>query len=108
VARGDAFHVDTFDLYSARQRQLFIQHAAAELGCREEALKRDVGCVLRELEALQDEQIKKALAPKDKTVAIPEERKAAALARLRAPGLMDVDRRQLPAVRRRRRRKPTC
>ena len=29
---ADAYHVDTFDLYSARQRALFVKQAATELG----------------------------------------------------------------------------
>ena len=43
VARDDtaSFHVDTFDLYSARQRQVFIKQAAEELEVKEEVIKRD-------------------------------------------------------------------
>ena len=34
VARADAFHVDTFDLYSVRARTAFIPQAAVELKLR--------------------------------------------------------------------------
>ena len=57
--RGEsAFHVDTLDLYSARQRSVFTKQASEELGIKEEVLRRDLGRVLLKLEELQDEQIK--------------------------------------------------
>ena len=31
ASRGEGFHVDTLDLYSARQRAAFIKQAAAEM-----------------------------------------------------------------------------
>jgi DNA primase len=69
--RGESgFHVDTFDLYSARQRGLFTKQAAEELGIKEEVFRRDLGQVLFHLEGLQDEQIKQALAPKEEAVAL--------------------------------------
>ena len=62
VAPGGRFHVDTLDLYSARQRAAFIKQAADELRReRRRSLKRDLGRVLLKLEELQDEQIRKAL-----------------------------------------------
>jgi hypothetical protein len=64
--RNDAaFHVDTLDLYSARQRGVFTKQAAEELGIKEEVVRRDLGRLLLKLEELQDEQIKQALAPKE-------------------------------------------
>jgi DNA primase catalytic core len=47
--RGEsAFHVDTFDLYAARQRSSFTKQAAAELGIKEEVIvyrrKRAAAC----------------------------------------------------------------
>ena len=57
--RGDsAFHVDTLDLYSARQRGAFTKQAAEELGIKEEVIRRDLGRVLLKLEQMHDEQIK--------------------------------------------------
>jgi len=42
--RGEsAFHVDTLDLYSARQRSGFTKQAAEELVVKEEVLRRDLG-----------------------------------------------------------------
>jgi DNA primase catalytic core len=88
--RGEsAFHVDTLDLYVARQRSGFTKQAAEELGIKEEVLRRDLGRVLLKLEELQDEQIKQALAPKEEAVTMTEEERAEALALLRDPRLLE-------------------
>jgi DNA primase len=88
--RNDAaFHVDTLDLYSARQRGVFTKQAAEELGIKEDVLRRDLGRVLLKLEELQDEQIKQALAPKDQAVTISDEDRAAAMELLRDPRLLE-------------------
>jgi DNA primase len=83
------FHVDTFDLYSARQRTVFGKQASEELGVKEEVIRRDLGHVLLKLEELQEQQIKKALEPKQEEVALGEDERAAALELLRDPQLLD-------------------
>jgi len=85
---GLAFHADTLDLYSARQRGAFVKQVAAELGLRDEAVKRDLGKVLLKLEELQEAQIKKALEPKRKTVALTDADRNAAMALLQAHDLV--------------------
>ena len=88
--RGEsAFHVDTLDLYSARQRSGFTKQGAEELGIKEEVLRRDLGRVLLKLEELQDEQIKRALQPKEEAVTLSEDDRAEALALLRDPRLLE-------------------
>jgi hypothetical protein len=88
--RGEsAFHVDTLDLYSARQRGVFTKQTAEELGLKEEVVRRDLGRVLLKLEELQDEQIKQTLAPKEEAVAISDEDRADAMELLRDPKLLD-------------------
>ena len=88
--RGEsAFHVDTLDLYSARQRSGFTKQAAEELVVKEEVLRRDLGRVLLKLEELQDEQIKQTLAPKEEAVTISDEDRAEAMELLRDPRLLD-------------------
>ena len=88
--RGEsAFHVDTLDLYSARQRSGFTKQAAEELGLKEEVIRRDLGRVLLKLEELQDEQIKQALQPKEEAVTISDEDQAQALELLRDPRLLE-------------------
>jgi DNA primase catalytic core len=88
--RGEsAFHVDTLDLYSSRQRGIFMKQAADELGIKEEVIRRDLGRVLMKLEELQDAQIKQALAPKEEAFALTEEEQAAAMELLRDPRLLE-------------------
>jgi DNA primase catalytic core len=90
TTRGEsAFHVDTLDLYSARQRSGFTKQAAEELGIKEEVLRRDLGRVLMKLEEMQDEQIKRALAPKEEAVKLSEDERAEALKLLRDPRLLE-------------------
>ena len=88
--RGEqAFHVDTLDLYSARQRNVFTKQASEEMGIKEEVFRRDLGRVLLKLEELQDEQIKRALAPKEEVVTMTAHEHSEALELLRDPRLLD-------------------
>ena len=88
--RGEsAFHVDTLDLYSARQRGMFTKQAAEELGVKEDVIRHDLGRVLLKLEELQDEQIKKALQPEEKEIQLGPEERAAAMELLSDPKLLD-------------------
>lgn len=63
VSRGEHVHIDTFDLYSSRPRQTFINQASSELGVQDDVIKKDLGKVLLKLEELQDKQIKDTLTP---------------------------------------------
>jgi hypothetical protein len=83
---GEAFHVDTFDLYSAKSRLSFIQHAALECSLDTDTVKRDVGQLLLQLEALLEKRRAAAAGPKAPT--LTEEEREAALALLRAPELL--------------------
>lgn len=89
VSCGDLFHVDTLDLYSARQRTAFLKQAAEELRLKEETLRRDLGRVLMQLEKLQDEQIRKTLNPENAGPEMSEEERAEAFTLLRDPKLLD-------------------
>jgi 5S rRNA maturation endonuclease (ribonuclease M5) len=89
VMAGSLYHVDNLDLYCARHRTGFINTAAAELQLKSEIIKRDIGKVLLKLEDLQDEQIKKALEPKDKTPQMTEAERTEALELLKSPRLLD-------------------
>jgi DNA primase len=88
VARGEAFHIDTLELYSARQRGAFIKQAAEELEVQEQVLKTDLGKVVLKLEALQHELIDKALEQK-KPAEMAEDDQVQALSLLRDPKLLD-------------------
>lgn len=89
VSRGEAFHIDTFDLYQARHRATFVKQASLELGLKEDVVKADLGRVLLKLEELQDAQIRKALEPKEKVVELTVEEKAEAMELLRDPNLLE-------------------
>jgi DNA primase len=80
------FHVDTLDLYSARQRAAFVKQASEELSLKEDVLKRDLGRVLLKLEELQQEAVKE---PVKAEVAMSDEQRAEALSLLRDPHLLD-------------------
>jgi DNA primase catalytic core len=88
-AREGTFHVDTLDLYSARQRAAYIKQAAAELGAEEEVIKRDLGRVLLGLEELHEKQLRDAMAPKPVAVLLSDQERDAALELLRDPRLLD-------------------
>jgi DNA primase len=90
ASRNDAFFVDTIDLYAAKHRAGYINHAAVELQIGEDVIKQDLGRVLLKLEALQDEHIRKTLEPKAvDAVAIDAPAREAALALLKSPDLLD-------------------
>jgi len=89
VARGEGFHVDTLDLYTARQRTVFIKQAAEELGLKEEIVKKDLGKVLLKLEELQEKQIKRALEPKEQPFKLNHQEKVEALELLKNPNLIE-------------------
>ncbi len=90
VASGDGVHVDTFDLYAAKSRQLFARAAAAELETEESTIGRDLGRLLLKLEELQDANIQAAMKPKAPSAAeIVKADEDAALALLRDPNLIE-------------------
>ncbi len=89
ISSTERFHVDTFDLYSARHRTSYLKQAAIELDIEMDILKKDLGRVLLKLEELQDEQIQSALQPKDEVPEMTDDEREEALALLRDPRLLD-------------------
>ena len=91
-SRGGGVHVDTFDLYQAKPRALFVRLASVELGVEEAVIQRDLGQLLLALEAQQEAASRKR---QDAPAAAPEppplspEDSAAALALLRDPALCE-------------------
>lgn len=88
VSRGEYFHVDTLDLYHARNRSTFINVASQEIGENEMTIKRDLGRILLKLEELQEIAIQEALKPKEVLVEIPEHEREKAIAFLKSKNLM--------------------
>jgi DNA primase catalytic core len=89
VSEGDAFHVDTLDLYNARARGMFTEQAATELRAKEPEIKSELGRVLLRLEQQQDETIRKTLEIKPAHPAMADHERDAALALLKTPDLME-------------------
>ena len=86
VKQGDAFHLDTLDLYSSKQRQVFVNQASVECGVTPEVIKTDVGKVLLQLETLQQAEPDAGavlLQP------LSDAERDEALALLKAPNLLD-------------------
>ena len=88
VAAGDAFHVDTLDLYSAKARAHYVAQATQETALAEPILKADLGRVLLALEQLQDQTIANVLKPEPQPQMADADRDAA-LALLKAPNLIE-------------------
>jgi DNA primase catalytic core len=88
-ASDGALHVDTLDLYQAKQRQAFARLAAAELKIEESILQRDLGRVLLRLEQLIEERAKAAESPIVAPAAMTSVERDAALAFLRDPALIE-------------------
>ena len=87
--RGDRFHVDTLDLYSARARTVFVKQAADELHIGEDIVKHDLGRVLLACEHVADDMVRAAQAPADQPVTLTPAEEAAALELLRSPNLVE-------------------
>ncbi len=89
VARGERFHVDSLELYSARQRASFLKQAVEELQVDAEVVKKDLGKVLLKLEELQEAEIRRQLEPDEDEVTLTSEERAEALELLGAPDLLE-------------------
>ena len=87
--RGHLFHVDTFDLYSARARGVFCRQAAEVLGLAEELVARDLGRVLMVCEERAEDAIRQAQTPEDQAVVLSDAERDRALELLRDPQLVD-------------------
>lgn len=91
LSLGERLHVDTLDLYQARSRAAFVKAAAVELGVSETILAGDLSALVLALEPVQDAAIRGALQPEaaDATPTLTAEQKAAGLALLRDPHLVE-------------------
>ncbi|HEX3832375.1 MAG TPA: CHC2 zinc finger domain-containing protein, partial [Solirubrobacteraceae bacterium] len=87
--RGHLFHVDTFDLYSARARGVFCRQAAEVLQVAEELVARDLGRVLLVCEERAEDAIRQAQAPEDPAVVLSDAERERALELLRDPQLVE-------------------
>jgi hypothetical protein len=87
VAVADRFHLDTVDLYSAKQRAAYAEAAATELRCDRDSVKGELGRVL-----LAVEETQAAVAAPAVSGAVPPmttEQRHQALSLLGSPDLLD-------------------
>lgn len=87
--RGEVFHVDPLDLYSARARGVFARAAGEELGVAEELIARDMGRVLLACEEHAERAVREAQSAEERVVKLSDTERDRALALLRDPGLVD-------------------
>lgn len=85
--RDDQFHMDKLDLYSSKQRQVFINQASVELGVKDEVIKKDLGKVLLTLEEQQAKQQENSIEKKPAELEAGD--RQAALDLLRDPDLLN-------------------
>ncbi len=88
LLHNERFHLDTLDLYQARQRQAFVKQAAEETGLESELVQRDLAKVLLELESVRDRRLLGVLQPAEPVPAMTSEEREEALAWLKAPNLI--------------------
>jgi len=84
---GGAFHVDTLELYSARQRAHFTKLASDELTVEERVIKRDLGEVLLKLEDFLEKRQKASEVSAKRELTEAEQSEALEL--LRDPALLE-------------------
>ena len=91
VERDGLVHLDSIDLYVARQRSAFVKRAAIELFTDEPLIQRDLGHILCELEQLQDRMIHQAQAPDEQEPAytMSEQQRRDAMELLQMPNLTE-------------------
>jgi len=87
VKRDEQFHLDKLDLYSSKQRQVFINQSCVELGVKDEVIKKDLGKVLLALEEQQAQQQEDS--NEKATVEIDSESRKVAMELLHDPLLLD-------------------
>ena len=87
VRHGEAFFIDSLDLYQAKPRAQFIKQTSIECGLEERIIKSDLGKLLLKLEALQEAQCQEAA--EDKAVELTEAETEQALALLKDKNLLE-------------------
>ncbi len=87
-AEPRSFFLDTVELYSAKQREIFVKQAAAELDVEESVVRRELGAILMELEAEREAEAEAALLPAA-PIAMSEVEREEAMELLRDPKLLD-------------------
>lgn len=88
VMNPDALHTDKLDLYSSKQRQVFINQAHLELGVASEVIKSDLAKLILTLEAIQ-QQRQTSDDTQSEVVTLTSIERTEALALLQDPQLLE-------------------
>ena len=88
LLHNERFHLDTLDLYQARQRQAFVKQAVEETGLETELVQRDLAKVLLELEGVRDRRLLGVMQPTEPVPAMTSEEREEALTWLKTPDLI--------------------
>jgi DNA primase len=89
VGCRERFHLDTLDLYQARQRAAFTAAAHQVLALPRETFESDLNHLVGKLETIQEERLLSALKVQDTRPIMTPEEEAKALALLREPKLFE-------------------
>ncbi|MBU3915321.1 toprim domain-containing protein [bacterium] len=89
VVFNEHYYLDHLDLYHAKSRLHFIQHACEELGVKEAILKSDLGHILLKLEEIQVDAMEKTLKPDKPKITLSAEQEQEAIAFLRSQDLIE-------------------
>jgi hypothetical protein len=92
VQRGEHLHMDKLDLYSHKQRQVFVNQASVELGLKEDIIKKELGQLLLALESESEKRRYEKAASQQQTknaVIVDCADREAALLLLRSPDLLN-------------------
>ena len=89
VGCRERFHLDTLDLYQAKQRSAFTAAAHQVLALPRETFESDLNHLVGKLEAIQEERLLSALKVQDTRPIMTPEEEAKALALLREPKLFE-------------------
>jgi len=91
ATRESFVHIDTVELYAAKQRATWIKQASVELGLSEDVARSDVSLLLRAVEQRQDELLRAQLKPSGapSVPALTPAQQDLGLALLRDPDLID-------------------
>jgi len=86
---GEGFHNDKLDLYSAKQRTVFMNQASDELAIKTVVIKKDLGKLLLKLEEIQQDKQTQA-NENDQPLPLSVQEQKAALALLQDGNLIDI------------------
>ena len=98
AAKGEAFHVDTIDLYASRSRSEFAKRTGKTLGVEASAVESALLALLVEAEKHAGAERSNSEAPPSATQAMSEAEREEALVFLKRPDLLDQAARDIDAL----------